>query len=126
VAIAAGICDGLGFGDNAKAALLTRGLVEMTRFGEALGAEPTTFSGLAGIGDLITTCISPYGRNRWVGERLGRGESLNEILASMDAVAEGVTTTRSVYELAETKGIEMPITAEVYAVLFEGKSPEKA
>jgi glycerol-3-phosphate dehydrogenase (NAD(P)+) len=126
VAIAAGICDGLGYGDNAKAALMTRGLVEMTRFGTALGAESGTFSGLAGIGDLITTCVSPYGRNRRVGERLGRGESLKEILATMDAVAEGVSTARSVYELAVTKAIDMPITAEVYSVLFEGKSPEEA
>jgi glycerol-3-phosphate dehydrogenase (NAD(P)+) len=126
IAIAAGICDGLGFGDNAKSALLTRGLVEMTRFGMALGAEALTFSGLAGIGDLITTCISPYSRNRMVGERLGRGESLAEILESMDAVAEGVTTAESVHGLAEQKGIEMPITAEVFAVLFEDKPPVEA
>lgn len=126
IAIAAGICDGLQYGDNAKSALMTRGIVEITRFGMALGAERTTFYGLAGMGDLITTCISPYGRNRMVGERLGQGESLQEILDSMDAVAEGVTTTRSVHELAEQKGIEMPITAEVYRVLFEGKSPAEA
>ena len=126
VAIAAGICDGQGFGDNAKSALLTRGLVEITRFGVAMRAEALTFSGLAGIGDLITTCISPYGRNRMVGERLGKGESLQEILDSMDAVAEGVTTTHSVYELAEQEGIEMPITTEVFRVLFEGKSPAEA
>lgn len=126
VAIAAGICDGQGFGDNAKSALLTRGLVEITRFGVALGAEPLTFSGLAGMGDLITTCISPYGRNRMVGERLGKGETLGEILESMDAVAEGVTTTRSVFELAEQREIEMPITTEVYRVLFENKSPAEA
>ena len=126
VAIAAGICDGQGFGDNAKSALLTRGLVEITRFGIAMGAEALTFSGLAGIGDLITTCISQYGRNRMVGERLGKGESLQEILGSMDAVAEGVTTTRSVYELAEQKCIEMPITTEVFRVLFENKSPVEA
>lgn len=92
----------------------------------ALGAERSTFYGLAGMGDLITTCISPYGRNRMVGERLGKGESLQEILDSMDAVAEGVTTTRSVYELAERKGLDMPITCEVYQVLFEGKSPGEA
>jgi len=126
IAIAAGICDGQGYGDNAKSALLTRGLVEMTRFGTSLGAEPTTFSGLAGIGDLITTCISPYGRNRMVGERLGKGEKLSEILDSMDAVAEGVTTTRSVYELAEKNGIEMPITDEVYQVLFDDKPTKEA
>ena len=126
MAIAAGICDGLGFGDNAKSALLTRGLVEMTRFGVALGAEALTFAGLAGMGDLITTCFSPYSRNRTVGERLGRGESLSEILDSMEAVAEGVTTAESVHGLAERQGIEMPITAEVYAVLFEDKPPAEA
>ena len=126
MAIAAGICDGLGFGDNAKSALLTRGLVEMTRFGVALGAEALTFAGLAGMGDLITTCFSPYSRNRMVGERLGRGESLSEILDSMEAVAEGVTTAESVHGLAERQGIEMPITAEVYAVLFEDKPPAEA
>ena len=125
-AIAAGICDGLGYGDNAKSALMTRGLVEMTRFGTALGAEADTFAGLAGMGDLITTCASPHSRNCKVGQRLGQGESLDEILASMDAVAEGVTTTESVYELAEKKDIEMPITTEVYRVLFEGKPPEEA
>lgn len=126
IAIAAGICDGLGYGDNAKSALMTRGIVEMTRFGVALGAERSTFFGLAGMGDLITTCISPYGRNRMVGERLGKGESLQQVLDGMDAVAEGVTTTKSVNDLAEQKGIDMPITAEVYRVLFEGKSPLQA
>jgi glycerol-3-phosphate dehydrogenase (NAD(P)+) len=126
IAIAAGICDGLGYGDNAKSALMTRGLVEITRFGTALGAEAETFAGLAGIGDLITTCISRHSRNRAVGERLGRGESLDAILASMDAVAEGVTTTQSVHGLAEQQCIDMPITGEVFRVLFEGKSPEEA
>lgn len=126
IAIAAGICDGLGYGDNAKSALMTRGLVEMTRFGTSLGAEPQTFAGLAGMGDLITTCASPYSRNRKVGERLGAGETLEQILESMDAVAEGVWTTRSVYELAEQQGIDMPITAEVFRVLFEGKQAVEA
>lgn len=126
IAIAAGICDGLKYGDNAKSALVTRGLVEITRFGEALGAEPLTFSGLAGMGDLITTCTSPYSRNRTVGERLGQGETLNEILNTMRGVAEGVSTTSSVYELAEQMGIDMPITKEVYRVLFDEKSPEEA
>lgn len=126
IAIAAGICDGLGFGDNAKSALLTRGIVEMQRFGVALGAEPATFNGLAGIGDLITTCISPHGRNRHVGERLGKGERLEQILGSMEAVAEGVNTTRSVFDLAADRGIEMPITAAVHAVLFEDVSPLEA
>lgn len=126
IAIAAGICDGRGYGDNAKSALMTRGIVEMTRFGRSLEAESATFWGLAGIGDLITTCISPYGRNRLVGERLGQGESIEQIRSSMDAVAEGVNTTRAVKDLSDQRGIEMPITAEVYQVLFDGKSPEEA
>lgn len=126
IAIAAGICDGLGYGDNAKSALLTRGLAEMTRFGSTLGADKQTFFGLAGLGDLITTCVSRHGRNRGVGERLGRGQSLNDILASMTAVAEGVTTARSIHDLARQTGIDMPITHEVFAVLFESKSPAAA
>jgi glycerol-3-phosphate dehydrogenase (NAD(P)+) len=126
LAIAVGICDGMGFGDNAKSALMTRGLVEMTRFGSALGADANTLFGLAGLGDLITTCVSHFSRNRHVGERLGRGESLEQILGTMQAVAEGVRTTRSVYDLAQHYGIDMPITREVYAVLFEGKAPVAA
>ncbi|MEX0704525.1 MAG: NAD(P)H-dependent glycerol-3-phosphate dehydrogenase [Planctomycetales bacterium] len=126
IAIAAGISDGLEYGDNAKSALMTRGLVEITRFGVALGAEQLTFAGLAGMGDLITTCTSRHSRNRRVGEFLGRGQSLDEVLAGMDGVAEGVTTTRSVHELAQQRGIDMPITAEVHAVLFEGKSAAEA
>ncbi|HID23860.1 MAG TPA: glycerol-3-phosphate dehydrogenase, partial [Planctomycetaceae bacterium] len=126
IAIAAGICDGLGYGDNAKSALMTRGVAEMTRLGVALGAERSTFAGLAGIGDLITTCISPYSRNRRVGERLGRGERLSQILASTEAVAEGVPTARSVYQLARQLDIDMPITTEVYRVLFEDKPPDAA
>ena len=98
--IAAGICDGLGFGDNAKAALLTRGLVEIARLGVDLGARFETFYGLAGVGDVVTTCYSPYGRNRAVGERIGRGETLEQVLADMVNVAEGVPTTRSVHWLA--------------------------
>jgi glycerol-3-phosphate dehydrogenase (NAD(P)+) len=123
IGIAAGISDGLGFGDNAKAGLLTRGVVEMARFGVALGAEPQTFSGLAGIGDLITTCISRHGRNRHVGESLARGEKLPAILGRMNMVAEGVYTTRSVYERAARMGISMPIIEEVYRVLYEDKDP---
>ena len=123
IGIAAGICDGLQFGDNAKASLLTRGIVEITRFGRAFGAERSTFHGLAGMGDLITTCVSPHGRNRAVGIRLGKGETLDQILTSMASVAEGVTTTKSVYDLARQKQIDMPITKEIYRVLFEGKSP---
>jgi glycerol-3-phosphate dehydrogenase (NAD(P)+) len=126
IGIAAGIGDGLGFGDNAKAALLTRGVVEMARFGVALGADPQTFHGLAGIGDLITTCISRHGRNRHVGESLARGEKLGQILARMNMVAEGVYTTRSVHDRARKMGIDMPIVAEVYRVLYEDKDPGTA
>lgn len=124
--IAAGICDGLAFGDNAKAALLTRGLVEFARFAEQLGARATTFWGLAGVGDALTTCYSPHGRNRRVGVEIGRGRQLAEVQAGMNDVAEGITTTRSVHEQALTLGVEMPITAEVHAILFEGKPPREA
>jgi glycerol-3-phosphate dehydrogenase (NAD(P)+) len=126
IAIAAGISDGLGLGDNAKAALLTRGLAEMTRFGVAHGAEPQTFAGLAGVGDLITTCMSRHGRNRHVGELLARGETMAQIVAGMTMVAEGISTTRSVHERAARMGIHLPITAEVYAVLYENKDPRAA
>jgi glycerol-3-phosphate dehydrogenase (NAD(P)+) len=105
---------------------MTRGLAEMARFGVALGAERATFSGLAGLGDLITTCISRHGRNRHVGERLGRGEKLAGILASMSMVAEGVATTRSAHDRALQLDIDMPITAEVYRVLYEDKDPRLA
>jgi glycerol-3-phosphate dehydrogenase (NAD(P)+) len=126
IGIAAGASDGLGFGDNAKSALMTRGLVEMARFGVALGAEHQTFFGLAGLGDLVTTCVSRHGRNRLVGERLGRGEKVADVLASMTMVAEGVYTAKSVYERAGRMGIEMPIATEVYRVLYEGKPPRAA
>ena len=121
IAIAAGICDGLRLGDNAKAALLTRGLAEMTRLGVAMGARRHTFAGLAGIGDLITTCMSPYGRNRAVGVQIGQGKKLKEILAGMEQVAEGVRTTLSVRALARRHRVEMPITEQCYQVLFRGK-----
>jgi glycerol-3-phosphate dehydrogenase (NAD(P)+) len=124
--LAAGICDGLGIGDNAKAALLTRGLVEMARYAERLGARPATFGGLAGVGDVLTTCYSPHGRNRAVGLRIGRGESLAAIQEGMVDVAEGVYTVRSVHEQARARGVAMPITAEVHAILFEGKPPRAA
>ena len=127
IGIAAGISDGLGFGDNAKSALLTRGVVEMARFGVAHGAKYETFFGLAGIGDLITTCVSRHGRNRAVGERLGKGEKLGDILASMNKmVAEGVFTAQSVYERSKVMGIDMPITTEVYRVLYTDKDPRTA
>jgi glycerol-3-phosphate dehydrogenase (NAD(P)+) len=121
IAIAAGIVDGLGAGSNAKAALVTRGLVEITRLGLAMGAQEATFGGLAGLGDLITTCISPEGRNRHVGEQIGKGRRLADILAGMPSVAEGVPTTQSVRELGQRFGVPMPITESVYAILFEGK-----
>jgi glycerol-3-phosphate dehydrogenase (NAD(P)+) len=123
IGIAAGACDGLKFGDNAKSALMTRALVEIARFGVAHGADHATFMGLAGLGDLITTCISPHGRNRRVGERLGQGEKLADILATMPQVAEGVYTTRSVYFRAKAMGVDLPIMTEVYRVLYEGKAP---
>ncbi|MDB5353245.1 MAG: glycerol-3-phosphate dehydrogenase [Planctomycetota bacterium] len=124
--IAAGICDGLGFGDNAKAALLTRGLVEIARFSCEMGARPSTFLGLAGVGDVITTCYSPFGRNRSVGIKIGQGATLPEALVGMTNVAEGVTTARSVHALARSRGVAMPITDEVYRILHEGKPPRAA
>ncbi|MFO0973376.1 MAG: NAD(P)H-dependent glycerol-3-phosphate dehydrogenase [Phycisphaerae bacterium] len=121
IALAAGIIDGLGAGDNAKAALVTRGLVEITRLGMALGAKRETFAGLAGLGDLVTTCVSPSGRNRSAGEALGRGRSLAEVMAATPSVIEGIPTTRSVRALARKMGVAMPIVEAVHAVLFEGK-----
>jgi len=126
IAIAAGICDGLGFGDNSKAALITRGLAETTRLGVAMGGQRDTFAGLAGLGDLITTCVSPYGRNRLVGEQIAKGKKLSQILEDMDQVAEGILTTKSVCKLANKYNVEMPITKEIYNVLFEDKDPIKA
>jgi glycerol-3-phosphate dehydrogenase (NAD(P)+) len=126
IAIAAGIIDGLGYGDNTKGALVTRGLVEIQRLGIALGAKPETFLGLSGIGDLYTTASSLHSRNRFVGYEIGKGRLLNDILASMPAVAEGVTTTRSVLALSRKQGIEMPITEQVYEVLFNNKFPKLA
>ncbi len=123
VALAAGILDGLQAGDNAKAALVTRGLVEIARLGVALGARPETFSGLAGMGDLVTTCVSPYGRNRSAGERIGRGDAVETVVAESTAVIEGIPTTRAVLDLARRVKVEMPITAAVHDVLFENKPP---
>jgi len=124
IAIAAGILDGLGMGDNAKAALLTRGLVEIARLGKALGARPETFAGLAGVGDLVTTCTSPIGRNRSFGEAIGRGRTPAQALAATESVVEGVATTASVIELAAKVGVEMPITQAVGEVL-EGRKPPR-
>jgi glycerol-3-phosphate dehydrogenase (NAD(P)+) len=121
IAIAAGIIDGVGAGDNAKAALLTRGLAEITRLGVAMGAQDNTFAGLTGLGDLVTTCISPKGRNRSFGERIGRGQTPQEAQEATDSVVEGIATCRSVVGLAARYGVEMPITQAVYEVLFENK-----
>ncbi|MHC4624041.1 MAG: NAD(P)H-dependent glycerol-3-phosphate dehydrogenase [Planctomycetota bacterium] len=126
IAIAAGIIDGVGAGDNAKAALLSRGLAEITRLGLACGARPETFSGLAGLGDLVTTCISPKGRNRSLGERIGKGQTLNQAQSATESVVEGVSTCKSVVALAERHDVEMPITDAVYEVLFAKKSVHAA
>ncbi len=126
VAIAAGILDGMEAGDNAKAALLTRGLVEIARLGAALGARRETFTGLSGLGDLVTTCVSPFGRNRTFGAAIGRGSSVKDALSATASVVEGVATTKSVLALAKRHNVEMPITQAVHAVLFEGKSPRQA
>lgn len=123
MAIAAGMADGMGLGDNAKAALITRGLAELTRLGVALGGQPLTFAGLAGIGDLVATCMSRQSRNRHVGEQLGQGKSLDEIIAAMNMVAEGVKTSRAVVDLAAKRGVEMPIAEQVVAVLYNGTTP---
>jgi len=126
IAVAAGMVSGLGLGHNTTAALITRGLAEITRLAHALGARPLTLSGLAGMGDLILTCTGDLSRNRHVGVELGRGRGLGEILAEMQMVAEGVDTARAALELARRESIEMPIVAEVHAVLFEGRTAEAA
>lgn len=126
IALAAGMCDGLGYGDNTKSALLTRGLVEISRLGVAAGAERLTFTGLSGIGDLITTSFSRHSRNRSLGEKIGQGTSLQEVLESTEKVAEGVWTTVSSRELAQKLSVAVPIIDEVYMVLFEGKDPRHA
>jgi len=118
IAVAVGASDGLGFGDNTRAALITRGLAEITRFGTALGARPETFSGLSGVGDLIVTCTSTHSRNHTVGERLGRGESIEAILGSMKMVAEGVWNAKVIHTLAQKHGVEMPITDVVYGLCY--------
>jgi glycerol-3-phosphate dehydrogenase (NAD(P)+) len=126
IALAAGMIDGLGIGSNAKSALLARGLAEIARLGAALGATVETFFGIAGVGDLATTCFSPFGRNRTCGERLGRGEKLEDVIASMNHVVEGVPTTKAVMKLARKSGVDMPITAAVHAILFESLEPARA
>ena len=122
-AIAAGVSDGLGFGDNSKAALVTRALVELMRLGEVLGGRRETFYGLSGIGDLMVTCFSRHSRNRGLGERLGRGESLEMITAAMSGIAEGVPTARSAFECARRENVSTPIIDQVHAMLFSGKAP---
>ena len=126
IAVAAGILDGIGLGDNSKAALMTRGLAEITRLGVALGAKPETFSGLSGVGDLIVTCGSRHSRNRSVGERLGKGESLQQIMGGMKQVAEGIWNAKAARDLAREHGIEMPITEEVCQIVENGKDPRQA
>lgn len=122
VAVAAGICDGLGYGLNTRAALITRGLAEITRLGVALNAEPATFSGLSGLGDLVLTCTGDLSRNRMVGLKLGQGRKIEDIVSEMNMVAEGVKTTQSGYQLARKMGIEMPILEQVHAIIYEGKN----
>lgn len=126
IAIAAGIADGAGFGDNTKAAIMTRGLREITRLGVHLGADESTFMGLSGIGDLIVTCMSKLSRNRFVGEEVGKGKKLKQVLTEMKMVAEGVATTESTHQLAKKLGVELPIIEQVYKVLFLGKNPHIA
>ncbi len=126
IAIGAGICDGSNFGDNTKAALITRGIAEIRRLGEVLGADPHTFAGLSGLGDLIVTTMSRHSRNRFVGEEIGKGRPVKEVLAGMTMVAEGVDTTRSAYGLAQKHAVEMPIVREMYEILFNGKDPVQA
>ena len=125
IAIAAGIADGMGFGDNTKATIITRGLAEMTRLGVAMGADPITFSGLAGMGDLAATCMSPQSRNRGVGEQLGRGRSLDEIIGEMRMVAEGVKSSPPLLDIAQSHGVEMPIVEQVVKVVRDGRNPEE-
>jgi len=126
IALGSGISDGLGYGDNAKAAFITRGLAEITRLGVDAGANPLTFAGLAGLGDMVATCSSRLSRNRFVGEELAKGRPLGEILSSMKNVAEGVYTTPAALKLAEALGVELPITQATYGVLFEGLDLKQA
>ena len=126
MAIAAGMADGLGFGHDARAALITRGLAEMSRLGKVMGAKPKTFMGLSGMGDLVLPCTGDLSRNRQVGMKLGQGRKLKDILAETKTVAEGVRTTESVYQLARKHGVELPLTEQVYRILYEDKDPAQA
>jgi glycerol-3-phosphate dehydrogenase (NAD(P)+) len=125
IALAAGMADGMGFGDNTKAMLVTRGLAEMSRLGVALGGNPLTFSGLAGMGDLVATCMSRQSRNRHVGEELGKGRSLDEVIAEMNMVAEGVKSSKAIVGIAQDHGVEMPIVEHVVKVVHEGMDPQE-
>lgn len=126
IALGTGIADGLNFGDNSKAALMTRGLAEITRLGIAMGARPLTFAGLSGLGDLVVTCTSVHSRNRRAGIELGRGKKMNEVVASTGMVVEGIRTTKAAYALARQYGVEMPITEQIYKILYEEKNPHVA
>ena len=126
IAIAAGVADGIGLGDNAKAALVSRGLVEMARFGESCGAQRETFFGLSGAGDLMVTCYSQHSRNRSLGQRIGSGETLDQILASTDKVAEGVWTCKAIRRAARERQVEMPITHALASILFDGQDVREA
>ena len=126
IAIACGVCDGLRYGTNTKAAILTRGLAEMARLGQSLGARPKTFTGLSGLGDLVTTCFSPRSRNRTVGEQLGGGKSIKSILHHMEMVAEGVETVKAIHKLSSKHKVPMPITAAVYKIIYQKKKASSA
>lgn len=126
IAIACGVCDGLGFGTNAKAAILTRGLTEMARLGVSLGAKRETFFGLTGLGDLVTTCVSHHSRNRFVGEQCAKGKSIGEIITSTEMVAEGITTVKAILALGKKHKVAIPITKEVYSILYKKKPATKA
>ncbi|MGB2706184.1 MAG: NAD(P)H-dependent glycerol-3-phosphate dehydrogenase [Candidatus Omnitrophota bacterium] len=126
IAIAAGISDGMGLGVNAKAALLTRGLAEIIRLGVKMGARKETFFGLSGLGDLATTCMSSHSRNRWLGEEIAKGKNLKDVLKETEMIVEGVTTTKSAYEMSKKIGVEIPITQKIYELLYHGKKPKDA
>ena len=126
IAIAAGICDGIGYGDNSKAALITRGMAEITRLGKKMGGKSKTFRGLSGFGDLIVTCLSTHSRNRQIGQAIGEGRSLKEIISEMNMIAEGIDTAKSVHQLQLKHNVEMPIHEAIYQVLFDNKDPKSA
>ena len=126
IALATGISDGLGFGDNTRASLITRGLIEISRFGEKMGAKPETFNGLSGLGDLITTCVSEHGRNRRAGILLGQGMKLDQVVEKIKMVVEGANNIKPVYELAKKSNLELPIIFEVHKILFENKDPKQS